>query len=57
MDIHSLGKNFARVCLTIAAIRVAVMAMTGWFMDICLMDLLLLETTLMEKLLSPTGPY
>lgn len=46
-----------RVCLTIAAIKAVVMAMTGWFMDICLTDLLLLETTSTEKLLSLIGPH
>lgn len=44
-----------RVYLTIAAIRAAVMAMMGWFMDICLTDLLLLETTSTGRLLSPIG--
>lgn len=46
-----------RVCLTIVAIKAVVMAMTGWFMDICLTDLLLLETTSTEKLLSLIGSH
>lgn len=44
-----------RVCLTIAAIRVAVTAMMGLFMDIYLTDLLLLETTSTGRLSSPIG--
>lgn len=44
-----------RAYLTIAVIKAGVMDMMGWFMDICLMGLLLPETMSTGRLLSPIG--
>lgn len=55
MGSYSHVKSSAKACLIIVAIRAVVMAMMGWFMGICLTDLLPLETTSMGRLLSPIG--